>query len=179
MLTHLGSCLVTTNAFMNTSDACWCQYVRGENVLSIAQTIKEPVESIVARLERCMEQSDTQPPRPRAYLEKLVDEMHLVRQAAWMAWERSLQDKVKTTEKTITDPKGGIRREEMIVTESQTGDAAFLRIIIDCNRREAALRGLEKSPQLQSRLSQPTLDLDTLITQMEAAMRLDLHEPGK
>lgn len=170
---------VTTNAIMNTSDECWRRYLQGEDIRSIAATIDQPISAILERLERMLQQSIDGSRPPSAHLDKLIDELHLVRRAAWMGWQRSLKHNVKIVTKTVTGSKSSDREEKTTTTEIQSGNASCLRIIIDCNRREAILRGLDKS----SRTATPEgptskIDLEQMLTQMEAALRSDQKRPA-
>lgn len=171
--------VVTTHAIMNTSDDCWTMYVQGSDVRSISQTVDESIESIVERLERMLQESNVDPPPPHVQVPRLVDELQFVRRAAWSGWKRSLQDKQKTIEKKSVDAKGGTRTDTTVTKESQSGDAAFLRIVLECNRREASLRGVEKSQQSHLKLNQRPLDIDALIELMEAEQAADQQSPSQ
>lgn len=60
----------------------------------------------------------------------------------WGAWERSMLDAQKKTEKSILGD-GILRNEESIVTEPQVGDPRFLQGIQWCIERRCKLLGLD------------------------------------
>jgi hypothetical protein len=82
---------------------------------------------------------------------KALAEINLVRATAWDAWERSVKDSVKVRgEQQGATADGAAKAQPFRVTQeklSQAGDPAFLRVVLDCNRREAALLGLDAGPE--------------------------------
>lgn len=103
----------------------------------------------------------------RGHLEKLLDSNNLIRREAWEAWYQSKENKVKTVEKSGSSDKGGYD-ESSTTTEGQAGDASFLRVLIKCDERESALRGIEKPTQVTFNLMQTSITIDQLIAQVEA-----------
>lgn len=153
---------------------CWELYVCGTPLAEMARIVGDD-EQHVAQTIDCELQHRQQAPQhaPRAYLEKLIDELNLVRQAAWSGWQRSTRNKEKTVDKTTTGGPGGGREEATHSSEAQAGDTAFLRIIVECNKRESALRGIDRAARVTTHLTQTNVDIDTLIMQVERANARD------
>lgn len=158
-------------------EECWRLYLRGASIRDLSLAFGKPVDAISQSLQRGVEQKQNLPPQSvRAYLEKLIDEINLIRQAAWSGWERSQMDLVKSTEKNVSGGTGGGRDESTVITVGQAGDTSFLRIIAECNKREATLRGIEKPGHSLFQFMQTYVDIDTLIVQVEAANAADVDE---
>ena len=158
---------------MNDLDAaCWKLVVRGNDARQIARMHRQSPEWGEVTVERLFAAYNADPAQIlRGHIEKLICEINLVRQAAWLGWERSLRDKQKTVRKAISGGSQDGKSESTTTTETQAGDAPFLRILIDCNRRESALRGIDRSSRLPAPSNETHIDLDTLIQQVEAANR--------
>ncbi len=105
----------------------------------------------------------------RASVEKLADELNLIRHAAWLAWERSQREKPKLTKKVIKGGPGGGRKELTKVREDQAGNPTFLRLLLECNRREASLRAMDRPKHAAAQDSEPPVDIETMAQQVEAA----------
>lgn len=149
---------------------CWQLHVRGQSAWQIAQACEVPVEEVELLLQRRLAANAQRPSVPlRGHVEKLIDEVNEIRQAAWGSFDRSKVEKVKTVEKHT---KGGTqdgKSEDTISKETKEGDSPFLRILLDCNHRESLLRGIERPTRLPVRSMQPKLDIDALLEQVEAA----------
>jgi hypothetical protein len=61
-----------------------------------------------------------------------------VEAAAWVGWERSLQN-AETTEAAVS----GDRKSGKKVSKGQAGDPQFLRVVLDCVAQRRALLGLD------------------------------------
>ncbi|MDB5334894.1 MAG: hypothetical protein JWN70_513 [Planctomycetaceae bacterium] len=152
----------------------WRRYVHGESVPQISDALSRSTNWVQLTINRLLEQRGSSPPQSlRGHVEKLLDEVCLLRQASWSEWERSKTDKVRTVKKTKEGgPRGGGGSELTQMTETRTADATFLRMLMDCNRRESALRGIERPLAGVMHFKQPRVDLDTMIQQVEAANAL-------
>lgn len=80
--------------------------------------------------------------------ERLLREVNLVRKRAWEMLDKSAQDQVKTraemngatVEKAAKSQPVKLTRENM----AQYGDPGLLKVILECNRREAEIMGLDE-----------------------------------
>lgn len=92
--------------------------------------------------------------------------------AAWEAWERSTQDAVTETVRTL--PEGGAQHETR--REGQAGDSALLKRLIEISERRAKLLGLDAPTRtLGAQLTPEQLagmsddELDTYIKRLAGA----------
>lgn len=149
-------------------DNCWRLHVRGQTSHQIARACEMSVQAVELIVQRRLAAyAAGASVALRGHVEKLIDEVNEIRQAAWAGWNRSQVDKVKTVEKTTTGGTQDGKSEETISTEGKEGDSPFLRILVDCNRRESALRGIERPNRVTGQSPPVRLDLDELIEQVE------------
>jgi hypothetical protein len=162
---------------LDQEDEAWSLYVRGYTYRQIAKELGRSSNWAHLTVHRLLELRETgRQQMVRAQIEKLLDEVSLIRQSAWSGWNRSQADKVRTVEKTKeVGPRGGGGDESITTTEAQAGNASFLRVLIECNKRESALRGIEKPTAVLYQCMQPSLDIDALILQVEAANAQELQ----
>lgn len=155
----------------DAQDSVWLLHVRGLLPQQIGATLGRSTDWVRLTIARLLELRDRdRQPVTGAHVEKLVDEVCLIRQAAWSGWEQSQVDKVRTVTKTKpAGPRGGGGEEKVVTTEPQAGNPASLRILIECNKRESSLRGIERPTTVPSHPRQPLLDLDALIEQLTTA----------
>lgn len=148
---------------------CWRLHVRGQSAWQIAQAYELPVGEVDLILQRRLAVYGQRPSVPlRGHVEKLVDEVNQIRQAAWTGWDRSRIDKVKTVEKTTSGGTQDGKSEGTISTEAKEGDSPFLRVLIECNRRESCLRGIERPTRAATQSVPNRVDIDTMLKQVEA-----------
>src|SRR5262249_22601142 len=81
-----------------------------------------------------------------AHRGKLLVEIDQARRAAWEGWERSKQNATRKQTRKIVEGQtpmslSPIRVEKNKSEEGQAGDAAFLFVVLKCNKREAELVG--------------------------------------
>lgn len=105
----------------------------------------------------------------RSYAEQVADEIasiNAVEEAAWKAWEKSTEQKVRDKQKlepaAIADGKGPsqvVARE--IVRENQVGDPRFLDIIVQCSDKRTKLLGLAQ-PSRHIHLNIETTDTQSV-----------------
>jgi hypothetical protein len=133
--------------------------VEGHNATEIARDCPAPLDQVNDSVQRYHTRLDNLPTLSvRCHLERLVDELNLVRQEAWSAWKRSTALKAKLSEKQTTGGPSGVRSDVTQTEETQSGDTACLRVIENCIKCEAALRGVEKHARLQSNQRIRSLD---------------------
>lgn len=166
-----GSRSTAVAEILDQEDEAWQRYVRGDTYRQIANELGRSSSWVHLTIHRLLELRDTgRQQMVRAHIEKLLDEVSLIRQAAWSGWNRSQTDKVRTVEKTKeVGPRGGGGDESITTTEAQAGNASFLRVLTECNKRESALRGIEKPTAVMFQCMQTSVDIDALILQVEAA----------
>ena len=166
-----------TSETRELDDKAWQLYVRGKAPCQIGKALRQSADWGEATIRRLLEVRESgYLPMVRAHVEKLLDEINTFRRAAWSGWRRSRKDKVRTVEKTKEagqQSRGG--NETVVTTEPQCGDASFLRLLTECNKRESGLRGIEKPTAIRSDPTQNHADLATLIQQMEAAMAMEVQ----
>lgn len=172
---HPGIPPTGTAEILDAEDDAWQLYLRGHSLKQIGQELARSTNWASLTICRLLELRASGPQQMmRAYVEKLLDEVSLIRQAAWLGWEQSQIAKVRSVAKTKeVGPRGGGGNESVKTTESQSGNASFLRTLIECNKRESALRGIERPTTVRAQCSQSHVDLDTLIQQVEAANAQD------
>ena len=148
-------------------DRAWELFVSGHNIAQISHLMSCPLPWVQLTINRLLGQHEAcGEPFVRGHLAKLLDEVNLIRQAAWSGWRRSLEDKVRIVEKTReSGGRGG--NEQTTTTETRSGDPAPLRILIECSKRDSTLRGIERPTTVSVQRMSPPLDLDTLIQQIE------------
>ena len=155
----------------------WRLYVQGKSSREIGKAVGRSHNWAIMTVNRLLKERDDRTSQSiRGHMEKLLDEVNLIRDAAWSGWKRSQEDRVKTVEKAGNTPTGPTR-EETITTEGQAGDPAFLRVLVELNKRESALRGIEKPVQPIFQFMQTHVDIDVLITQVEEAAAKEAVEP--
>ena len=157
----------------NNSENLYAEYrqlfLKGCEPPDVARLRNHPLPLVEAAYQRYLSELDNQAVLPvRASVNKLLAEINLVRQAAWVGWKKSLVNHVKTVVKQSEGGTGGTKSDTSTTTDPQSGDAAFLRVIEDCNKREGTLRGVEKLGQslLQSKLIDT--DFEALLQRLEA-----------
>lgn len=150
----------------------WQRYVLGELASQIGKVLRRSTDWVNLTINRLLEQrGNGQSLLVRGNVEKLLDEVSLVRQAAWAGWHQSQTEKVRKVEKTKeAGPRGGGGNETSVISETRSGDASFLRMLMDCNKRESALRGIEKPLAAVFHVKPKLFDLDSMIQQVEAAI---------
>lgn len=146
---------------------CWRRYVKGQSCREIGRALGMSHTWANFTVNRLLRERDEQLRQSvRGHVEKLIDEVNLVREAAWDGFDRSQRDRVRTVEKSGGSDKGTYD-ESSTTTEGQAGSPAFLRVLLECNKRESALRGIEKPTQILFQFMQTNIDIDTLIHQVE------------
>ncbi len=157
---------------LNVEDDAWLRYVRGELQWQISQALARSPDWVKLTIHKQLQQRGRgQPQMQRGHVEKLLDEVCLIRQAAWSGWAQSQTAKVRKVEKTKeAGPRGGGGNESSVTSETRCGEAAFLRLLLDCNKRESALRGIEKPLAAVLDIAPPRLDLEAMIRQAEAVI---------
>lgn len=157
---------------------CWRLYVKGKSSREIGKALGFSHEWARLTVRRLLESRDDRNDQMvRGHVEKLIDSNNLIRDAAWDGWERSKRDRVRKVEKETAGGKEGGTLESSVTTEGQSGDPAFLRVLIECDKRESALRGIEKPVQPIFQFMQTHVDIDVLITQVEEAAAKEAVEP--
>lgn len=158
---------------LDSDDAAWGMYVRGNTPGQIGQAMNRPAGWGRLTIHRLLEQHENaHEPLLRGHLAKLLEEVNLIRQAGWLGWDRSLKDKVRHVEKT-KEPAGRGGNELTKTTESRSGDLAALRVLIECSKRESALRGIERPTTIPVQRRPQPLNLGALIQQMETTIAED------
>lgn len=123
----------------------WKCHIKRMSDEDIAQKLNTTVETVERSLARREAKLESRPVlSARAYVEKLLDEVELVREEAWKAWEDSKEVHVKRTAKTTKGGTAAEKKENTTVKDRRVGNIVFLRLILDCNKREAFLRGIDK-----------------------------------
>lgn len=168
---HAGHPLTATVEAPDVEDDVWIRYVRGELQSQIGQALDQSKSWANLTIDRQLEvRGKSQPHLLLGHVEKLLDEVCLVRQAAWSGWDQSQTEKVRKVEKTkAAGPRGGGGCESSITSETRVGEASFLRLLLDCNKRESTLRGIEKPLATVVEFKPPQMDLKAMIRQAEAA----------
>lgn len=105
------------------------------------------------------------------YKGRQLDEIDVLREEAWEAWERSQRDAETSGSRLVQDAgspaknkEGGVpagKQESFMRREGQVGDPRFLQIIDDVARREARLLGLD-APQKTALTDKEGKDLPPL-----------------
>ena len=168
---------ISTSETRELDNKAWLRYVRGQQPCQVGNALSQSVDWAEATIRRLLELRETgYQPMVRAHVEKLLDDVNMIRRAAWSGWRRSRQNKVRTVEKTKeAGPQSRGGNETVVTTEPQCGNASFLRMLTECNKRESGLRGIEKPTAIRSDPTQKHADLATLIQQMEAAMTMEIQ----
>lgn len=156
---------------LDLEDEAWQLYVRGQSARQIGQALGRSTSWVKLTVSRLLElRGSGRQQMVRAHVERLLDEVSLIRRAAWSGWEQSLAEKVRTVEKSKdVGPRGGGGEEHSTTKENRSGDSSLLRVLLECNKRESALRGIERPTAVLFQLMQSHVDLDSLILQVEAA----------
>lgn len=156
-----------TEDILTAEAECWKLHLKGYSSREIGAIVGRSHTWALLTVGRLLrELADSTKQSVRGHVEKLLDSNNLTRRAAWDGWEKSREDKVKTVEKFGSGPMGPTS-EEATTTEGQAGDPAFLRVVIECDKRESALRGIEKPVQPIFQFMQTNVSLDILISQIE------------
>ncbi len=137
----------------------------------IADELQKELELVNQVLQQVQQQREQRPALPiRACVEQLVEDVDLIRREAWQAWLRSQKDHRKLTEKTISGGSGGDRTELTDVWDGQVGDATFLRLMMECNRRELQVRTMEMPKRSSAQGGAVPVDFEAMVEQVEAAI---------
>ncbi len=121
------------------------------------QTVSNDIKEIEKRLsEATIEEANT------ARMEKLV-ELKVLKAENWRAWRRSQEDAETLTEESVK-PKKDARRKPVPVkstkqAKGQSGNPAFLRLILDCIREEKELLGLNAPIEIKGDFNIDSQDL--------------------
>lgn len=151
--------------------------LKGQSLRTIGLKVGRSYETVRLTLERLTERRAAENDQLlRGHIAKLIDEVDMVREACWEGWDRSLKDRVRTVTKSGSTPKGPTH-EDSTTTEGQAGDASFLRAVLECNKRESALRGIEKPVQPIFQFMQTNVSLDILINQIEQTVIAESQSP--
>lgn len=151
--------------------------LKGQSLRTIGLKVGRSYETVRLTLERLTERRAAENDQLlRGHIAKLIDEVDMVREACWEGWDRSLKDRVRTVSKSGSTPKGPTH-EDSTTTEGQAGDPSFLRAVLECNKRESALRGIEKPVQPIFQFMQTNVSLDILINQIEQTVIAESQSP--
>ncbi len=114
-------------------------YLRGVTMRPIAKELGVAVSTVALDLKAVRDVwRDEMAEEYEVWKDRELERVDRVEAAAWQGWERSLQDAVKTTEKT--GGEGGA--ENTITAEGQAGDASFLNVIDKCIGQRCRILGL-------------------------------------
>lgn len=162
---------------LELEERCWKLYLQGATTRTIAAKCGRSAMWASFTIRKFIDSRNNDTKQSvRGHVEKLLDELNLIRQESWKGWAKSRRDKVRKVDKTVVNDKG-CGSEESTTTEGQAGDPAFLRVLIECGKRESALRGIEKPTQVLFQFMQTHVDLDMLIEQVEAMRIQEAKEP--
>ena len=108
---------------------------------------------------------------------RLLREIDYVRSRAWDMLERSAMDALKVRQERTGEEAGSLTREVV----QRYGDPALLRIVLDCNQREAKLLGLERNDAaLEAMTVRPVAEARVVAYLPEkAAIEVGRAEDGK
>jgi hypothetical protein len=125
-------------------------------------TVGDYLKTIRARyIERQMEHRGAQVAEKRLQYREL-------RQAAWLAWERSKDDATRVVQEAGESP-GGANSKTVTTTEGRLPAVHYLQLVFSCLKAERELLGLDQPTKIDMR--QMILDWDRLAGEASGALR--------
>ena len=124
------------------------QYMRrGWTQESIAIELGVSQQQVSLDYRRILQDSlERRAPDPEEDVEGKLLELAEVKREAWLAWERSKEHAVETTE--VDGTRGA---STSVKRKGQVGDAKFLEAVLSCVKQERELRGLDAPKEMRVR----------------------------
>ena len=117
-------------------------YIRGKSYAEIAKHLGVTTCTIKNDMKRARKAWRNRASRTYArHLHEQLARLDEIEIAAWLGWERSLKDELQTGTEDGETPMGPISKTK-VMRRNQSGNASFLKIMIDTVRQRSELLGL-------------------------------------